>query len=68
MNVDYNAYEGMPVKGFTESVLSRGRLIIDKGEYLGRAGDGEFVRRGAYGGFYRPSKAGDVPGRPAATR
>jgi dihydropyrimidinase len=53
MNIDYNAYEGMRVKGFTETVFSRGKLIVDKRKYLGRAGDGRFVKRGPYGGIYR---------------
>ena len=57
MNIDYNAYEGMRVKGFTETVLSRGRVIIDKGEYLGRPGDGAFVKRGPYGGLHATTKA-----------
>ena len=52
MNIDYSAYEGFRVKGYTETVLSRGRIIIDKGEYLGRPGDGMFIKRGAYGGLY----------------
>ncbi len=55
MNIDYSAYEGFKVKGYTESVLSRGKLIIDKGDYCGRAGDGQFIKRGAYGGAYAPS-------------
>ncbi len=53
MNIDYNAYEGMKVKGFTETVFSRGKLIVDKNKYLGRPGDGRFVKRGPYGGIYR---------------
>ncbi len=53
MNIDYNAYEGMRVKGFTETVFSRGNMIIDNRKYLGRLGDGRFVRRGPYGGIYR---------------
>lgn len=57
MNVDYNAYEGMPVKGFTETVISRGKVIIDKGRYIGRAGDGAFVSRGPYGGLHSNSQA-----------
>ena len=52
MNVDYNAYEGFKVKGFTETVLSRGKVIIEKGNYVGRPGDGQFVKRGAYGGLH----------------
>lgn len=57
MNIDYNAYEGFPVKGVTETVLSRGRVIVDKGQYVGRAGDGRFVKRGPYGGQYANTSA-----------
>ena len=56
MNIDYNAFEGLPVKGMTETVLSRGKVVIDKGNYIGQAGDGEFVKRGAYGGMYRGNR------------
>ena len=68
MNIDYNAYEGMPVKGFTETVISRGRVIIDKDKYLGRKGDGKFIKRGPYGGMYKPAKAGLIPDRAPASR
>jgi dihydropyrimidinase len=67
MNIDYSAFEGFQVKGFTETVLSRGQVVIDKGEYVGRAGDGMFVKRGPYGGMYCSAKAaGVVDTRPAA--
>jgi dihydropyrimidinase len=59
MNIDYSAYEGFKVKGYTETVLSRGKVIIDKGDYVGRAGDGEFVKRGPYGGPYAPNANSD---------
>jgi dihydropyrimidinase len=52
MNIDYSAYEGFRVKGFTETVISRGKVVIDKGEYVGRAGDGMFIKRGPYGGAH----------------
>ena len=52
MNVDYSAYEGFKVRGYTETVLSRGKVVIDRGEYTGRPGDGSFVRRGPYGGMH----------------
>ena len=52
MNIDYNAYEGTKVRGFTETVLSRGRVIIDKGNYLGKPGDGAYIKRGPYGGLH----------------
>jgi dihydropyrimidinase len=45
MNVDYNCYEGMEVQGVTETVLSRGKVIIDKQKYVGHAGDGKFQKR-----------------------
>ena len=51
MNVDYNAYEGFEVTGFTETVLSRGNVIIDNCEYVGKKGDGHFLKRGLYGGM-----------------
>jgi dihydropyrimidinase len=45
MNVDYSCYEGKTVTGRAETVLSRGRVVVDKGEYLGTAGHGRFLRR-----------------------
>ena len=52
MNVDYSAYEGFQVRGYPETVLSRGRVVVDKGEYVGRPGDGRFIKRGPYGGAH----------------
>jgi dihydropyrimidinase len=46
MNVDYCAYEGKTVKGKVETVLSRGRVVIENGECLVEKGSGEFVKRG----------------------
>ncbi|WP_280259586.1 dihydropyrimidinase [Nocardia abscessus] len=45
MNMDYSAYEGFEIDGHVDTVLSRGRVIIDGGEYLGDAGHGRFVKR-----------------------
>jgi dihydropyrimidinase len=45
MKVDYNPYEGRKVTGVTETVLSRGRVIIDEGKFCGRAGGGSFLKR-----------------------
>jgi dihydropyrimidinase len=45
MNVDYSAYEGKTVAGHSKTVLSRGRVIIDDGRYLGRVGYGRFTPR-----------------------
>jgi len=46
MNVDYSSYEGWKMKGKVETVLSRGRVVIDKGEHTGKQGDGQFLKRG----------------------
>ena len=41
MNVDYSAYEGRTIKGVVETVLSRGHVVIDKGEFKGKSGNGQ---------------------------
>ncbi|MEU6643341.1 dihydropyrimidinase [Saccharomonospora sp. NPDC046836] len=45
MAVDYSAYEGMRITGTVTTVLSRGRIIVDGGEYHGSAGHGRFLTR-----------------------
>ena len=50
MNVDYNAYEGFEVTGVSETVISRGKIIVDNCEYVGKKGDGQFLKRGLYSG------------------
>jgi dihydropyrimidinase len=45
MKVDYNPYEGREVTGVTDTVLSRGRVIIERGAFVGRAGAGSFLKR-----------------------
>jgi len=45
MNVDYNPYEGREVTGVTDTVISRGQVVIDAGRFTGRAGAGSFLRR-----------------------
>ena len=52
MNVDYSAYEGMTVRGVTKTVLSRGRVVIEDGEYTGKPGDGQFLKRSTFSGRY----------------
>jgi dihydropyrimidinase len=43
---DYNLYEGMKIQGRPEIVLSRGKVIIENNQYVGRRGDGRFLKRG----------------------
>jgi len=46
MNVDYSAYEGKKIKGTVETVLSRGSVVIQDGEFKGKSGNGKFLKRG----------------------
>ncbi len=48
MRVDYSPYEGRTVRGAPTHVLSRGRVVVENGRYLGKAGDGRFVRRSTF--------------------
>jgi len=45
MKVDYNPYEGREVTGVTDTVISRGNVVIDNGRFVGRAGSGVFLER-----------------------
>src|SRR4029077_5870145 len=36
MRVDYSAYEGRRVRGVTETVLSRGNVIVEDGTFKGK--------------------------------
>ena len=45
MRVDYSPYEGRVVRGAPLVVMSRGEVIVDHGEWKGRAGRGEFLAR-----------------------
>ncbi|HZZ43783.1 MAG TPA: dihydropyrimidinase [Tepidisphaeraceae bacterium] len=46
MNCDYSLFEGFQIKGAVETVLSRGKIIIQNNQYLGHPGDGQFLKRG----------------------
>ncbi len=43
---DWTPYEGMQVTGWPRTVLLRGRVIVEEGEYVGQLGDGRFQVRG----------------------
>jgi dihydropyrimidinase len=45
MRVDYNPYEGREVTGVTDTVISRGKIVIDGGKFVGKAGEGSFLKR-----------------------
>ena len=46
MNLDHSAYEGTKIEGRVDTVLSRGRVVIEDDAYLGEKGHGRYLRRG----------------------
>src|SRR5436305_9050719 len=51
MRVDYSMFEGIRTKGAARTVFSRGRAVIDAGQFVGRPGAGQFLRRQTYAGL-----------------
>ncbi len=49
MNVDYSCYEGRQVVGGSDVVLSRGKVVVENGQFTGARGDGRFLKRRAVG-------------------
>jgi dihydropyrimidinase len=43
---DYTPYDGRYLRGYPVATLSRGRLVMRNGEFIGRAGSGLLVERG----------------------
>ncbi len=46
MNMDHSAWEGFTIDGHVDTVISRGKVVIDDNAYLGKPGDGVFLKRG----------------------
>ena len=46
MNMDHSAWEGWVIDGKVDTVLSRGTVVIENDQYVGRKGHGQFVKRG----------------------
>ncbi|MBV8820600.1 MAG: amidohydrolase family protein, partial [Acidobacteriaceae bacterium] len=53
MRVDYSMFEGFEVRGNVKTVLSRGEVIVDKNEFLGKSGRGRYLKRAARGGAWQ---------------
>jgi dihydropyrimidinase len=45
MNMDHSAWEGFEIDGHVDTVLSRGRVLVDNGEYHGAPGHGQYLKR-----------------------
>ncbi|GAC1394779.1 MAG: dihydropyrimidinase [Polyangiales bacterium] len=48
MRVDYTPYEGREVVGAPTHVLSHGKVVVEHGKYVGKIGDGRFVKRSTF--------------------
>jgi len=48
MRVDYSPFEGREVVGAPSHVLSRGNVVVQDFKYLGKKGDGRFVKRSTF--------------------
>jgi dihydropyrimidinase len=46
MNMDHSAWEGFEIDGHVDTVISRGKVIVEGDRYLGAKGDGRYVKRG----------------------
>ena len=46
MNMDHSAYEGFEIDGKVDTVLSRGTVVMENDQFVGRAGHGKYVKRG----------------------
>jgi dihydropyrimidinase len=45
MRVDYSPYQGRVVRGSPMVVISRGEVLVDRGEWKAQAGRGRFLKR-----------------------
>jgi dihydropyrimidinase len=50
--IDFNTYEGFQQKGRPEKVFLRGTLTVDKGKFIGKKGQGKYLKREPYGQAY----------------
>jgi dihydropyrimidinase len=53
MRVDYSMFEGFHVRGNARDVYSRGELVVSKGQFIGKPGRGQYLRREARGGAWK---------------
>jgi dihydropyrimidinase len=44
-NCDYTPYEGFHLKGWPSTVLSRGKVIVQNGKFVGVQGQGRYLKR-----------------------
>ncbi|MDD2259796.1 MAG: dihydropyrimidinase [Bacilli bacterium] len=50
--VDYNLYEGKELNGRVDTVLLRGKVVVEKAKFIGEFGQGRFVHSNSFGAAY----------------
>jgi dihydropyrimidinase len=50
--VDFNVFEGLRVKGLTQTTFSAGRVVYNEGVVLSKPGTGRYIGRENYGFAY----------------
>ncbi len=63
MRVDYSMFEGFQVRGNARQVFSRGEVIVEEGQFVGRTGRGQYLRRAA-----QRRRMGVAPGESGVSR
>jgi dihydropyrimidinase len=58
MRVDYSMFEGVAVTGMPDVVMSRGRVLVEGENFLGKPGTGNFLKRSTYGDVPKTEVAG----------
>ncbi|MGK2854326.1 MAG: dihydropyrimidinase [Microbacteriaceae bacterium] len=46
MNMDHSAWEGFEIDGKVDTVVSRGKVVVQNDQFIGAVGHGQYVRRG----------------------
>lgn len=46
MNMDHSAWEGTVIDGHVDTVISRGKIVVENNQYLGSKGHGKYLKRG----------------------
>ncbi len=46
MNMDHSAWEGTVINGHVDTVISRGKIVVENNEYFGTKGHGKYLKRG----------------------
>ncbi len=49
MNMDHSSWEGTVIDGKIDTVISRGSVVVENNTFHGRAGHGQYIKRGLNG-------------------